>query len=464
MKRASKVLIVSLLAIGAAVFVWQETSGPPGQGVGQGQQGRPSRRGGGPRGGGEGPVAVVVEPSRTEDVPVTLDAVGTVQALNTVTVRSQVDGRLIELTFREGQDVESGDILARIDPAVYQAQYDQAVAKKAQDEASLANARLDLQRYVALAATNAGSRQQADTQRALVAQLQAQVQADQAAIDNAKAVLDYTVIRAPLAGRLGIRLVDQGNILRASDTTGIVVITQLRPIALIFNLPQQNLRAVTTAMAAGPVAVEALEADNATVIDRGRLEVVDNQVDQGTGTVRLKAVFPNDKLPLWPGAFVNVRLTTRILRGVTVVPTAAVQRGPEGPFVYVVEGDKAVLRPVAITLQTEAITVLASGVTPPERIVTAGFARLTDGGRITITGSPDGAAPRRPASERPSGAAETAPDAARPSGEGHPERRSRPREGREPRQVRPEGAPAGSPRPATGPRPENPSGTGAPRP
>ncbi|TDR87273.1 efflux RND transporter periplasmic adaptor subunit [Enterovirga rhinocerotis] len=442
MTRATKVLILLLLVAAGGWYVWKEMSGPAGPGVSEGQ-GRPTRRGGGRRGPGEGPAAVVVEASRKEDVPVTLDAVGTVQALNTVTVRSQVDGRLIELAFREGQDVKSGEILARIDPAVYQAQYDQAVAKKAQDEASLANARLDLRRYVALAATNSGSRQQADTQRALVAQLEAQVQADQAAIDNAKAVLDYTVIRAPLDGRLGIRLVDQGNIVRAGDTTGLVVITQLKPIALLFNLPQQHLRAVTAAMAAGPVPVEALEADNTTVIERGRLEVIDNQVDQATGTVRLKAVFPNDALPLWPGAFVNVRLTTQILRDVTVVPTAAVQRGPSGPFVYVAEGDKAVLRPVSIARQTEAITVLASGVTPPERIVTAGFVRLTDGASISVTDPPDKRAQ---------------PGAPPAGGESRPGRRAQPPgEGREPRRGGPDGTPAT-------PRPEAPTGTGSPRP
>lgn len=465
MRRAGRYLILILLVAGAAVFVWRETSAPPGPGIGQGD-GRPPRRGGGGRrGGNEGPVSVLAEPSRIADVPVTLDAVGTVQALNTVTVRSQVDGRLVELAFKEGQDVRRGDLLARIDPAVYQAQYDQAVAKKAQDEATLANARLDLQRYIALATTNAGSRQQADTQKALVAQLQAQVQADQAAIDNARAYLDYTTIRAPLDGRLGIRLVDQGNLIHASDATGIVVITQLRPIALVFNLPQQNLRAVTAAMARSEVPVEALEADNRTVIDRGRLEVVDNQVDQQTGTVKLKAVFPNEKLPLWPGGFVNVRLRTDILRQVVVVPTGAVQRGPNGPFVYAVEADKAVLRPVAITRQTEEITVLGSGVTPPEPVVTTGFARLTDGARVTVAKAEEAPKPR----ETPEG---TPPAGASPAGVTPPaagaqpsrERPFRQREGgtREPRRVGPAG---GGPSAGSGPPAgSGPSAGGAARP
>lgn len=467
MSRTGRFLIVGLLAAGAAVFVWQETSGPPATGVSQGGGGQSARRGGGRRRGGDGPVSVLMEASRIDDVPVTLDAVGTIQALNTVTVRSQVDGRLIEVAFREGQDVKRGDILAKIDPAVYQAQYDQAVAKKAQDEASLANARIDLQRYTALASTNAGSRQQADTQKALVAQLQAQVQADQGAIDNARAVLDYTIIRAPLDGRLGIRLVDQGNIVRGSDATGLVVITQLKPIALLFNLPQQSLRAVTVAMAAGQVPVEALDSDNVTVVDRGRLEVVDNQVDQQTGTVKLKAIFPNDRLQLWPGAFVNVRLRTEILRQVIVVPTGAVQRGPNGPFVYTVADDKAALKPVTIRRQTEEITVLESGITPPEKVITTGFARLTDGERVTVAEASPAAPPRRrpPAEAAPETTGPgTPPEGAAPRPEGRPprDRPYRQREGgeREPRRVGP--GDGGAPR--TPPSPAAPPGTGSPRP
>lgn len=475
MRPTSRYLILALVVVGAGIFVWHEASSPPAPGVSEGGGGRPSRRGGGRRGGGnEGPVSILAQPSRLDDVPVTLDAVGTVQALNTVTVRSQVEGRLIQVAFREGQDVKRGDLLARIDPATYQAQYDQAVAKKAQDEATLANARIDLQRYNALAATNAGSRQQADTQKAQVAQLQAQVQADQAAIDNAKAYLEYTTIRAPLDGRLGIRLVDQGNIIRAGDTTGLVVITQLKPIAMIFNLPQQNLRAVTAALAAGQVPVQALDADNTTVLDAGRLEVIDNQVDQSTGTVKLKAVFPNEKLQLWPGAFVNVRTRTEILHKAIVVPTGAVQRGPTGPFVYVVADGKAALKPVAIKLQTQDITVLTSGVTPPETVITTGFGRLTDGAQVTVAEA-SANPPPRPATA-PDGTVTPAP-AGPPSGStspGTPQRRERPYRqrdgaGQEPRRVGPprDGA-APSPSPAPGPAPappaETPAGGGAARP
>jgi multidrug efflux system membrane fusion protein len=333
----------------------------------------------------EGPVPVVAAPSSYEDVPVTADAVATVQALNTVTVRSQVDGKLIELDFTDGQDVKKGDVLARIDPATYQAQYDQAVAKKAQDEATLANARNDLLRYQRLAQTEAGSKQQADTQKALVAQLEAQVNGDQAAIDNAKATLAYTTITSPLDGRTGIRLVDQGNILHASDLTGIVIITQLKPISVIFNLPQQQLRAVNAAMAKGPVAVNALEADNTTVIDKGTIQVVDNQVDQTTGTIKFKALFPNEHLQLWPGQFINVRLYIDILSHAVVVPTAAVQRGPNGAYVYVLgNNSKVSLRNVTVTRQNETQAVVGSGLTPPEQVVTTGFSRLTDGAEVRI--------------------------------------------------------------------------------
>jgi multidrug efflux system membrane fusion protein len=338
----------------------------------------------------DGPVPVLIVPAQRADVPVYLDAVGTTKALNTVTVRPQVDGKLIEVAFKEGQDVKKGDVLARIDPTTYQAQLDQALAKKAQDEANLANARIDLDRYERLAATNSINRQQADTQKALVAQLQAQIQSDQGAIDNTRAILAYTTIRAPIDGRTGIRQVDEGNIVHASDSTGIVVLTQLRPISVIFNLPQQDLDQVNSAFAKGPLSVDAQRSDNDAVIDRGTLRVVDNQVDASTGTVKLKAEFPNADLQLWPGQFVNVRLLIDTLRQVIVIPTGAVQRGPNGTFVFVVkDDDTAAMRPITVAKQDETQTVVASGVEPPERVVTTGFARLTDGAKVSL-GSADG--------------------------------------------------------------------------
>jgi len=329
---------------------------------------------------------VIAAMSRHADVPVYLDGVGTTRALNTVTVRPQVEGRLVSVNFKEGQDVERGFVLARIDPTTYQASYDQAVAKRAQDEALLANARIDLERYTRLSATNSIARQQLDTQKATVAQLEAQVRLDQAAIDNAKAILEYTTVRAPISGRTGIRQVDEGNIVRTSDALGIVVITQLQPISILFNLPQQQLGEVNKAFAQGPLPVEAFGADNRTVVDRGVLQVVDNQVDPTTGTIRLKAEFSNKNFQLWPGQFVNVRLLIDTQRNVVVAPTAAVQRGPRGTFVYVVQQDSTVaVRQVAISTQDEAQSVFARGLQADERVVTTGFARLTEGSRVTVT-------------------------------------------------------------------------------
>jgi multidrug efflux system membrane fusion protein len=341
----------------------------------------------GRRGGASGPVPVLASDAQTMDVPVYLDGVGTTKALNTVTVLPQVDGKLIKVSFTEGQDVPKGYVLAEIDPATYQAAYDQAVAKKAQDEAQLANAKIDLERYIKLATTNAVTAQQRDTQKALVDQLTAQVKQDQAAIESAATTLGYTKIVAPIAGRTGIRLVDQGNIVRASDTTGIVVLTQIQPISVIFTLPQQELPRVNKAFAAGPLTVETLAADNVTVTDRGQLKVVDNQVDQTTGTVKLKAEFPNPNLQLWPGQFVNVQLLIDTLKDATVVPTAAVQRGPQGTFVYVVNGDKVAMRNVTVTQQDDTRAVIATGVTTGDKVVTSGFAQLTDGSAITIGGA-----------------------------------------------------------------------------
>lgn len=331
------------------------------------------------------PVPVLAATPRIQDVPVYLDGVGAIRALNTVTVRSQVDGKLIAVNFTEGQDVKKGDVLGEIDPALYQATYDQAVAKKAQDQAQLANQRIDLTRYEQLAASNAGSKQQADTQRALVAQTEALVKADQAAIDNAAATLSYTKIVAPLSGRVGLRQVDQGNIIHASDTTGLVVITQLQPIAVWFSLPQQQIMRVNAAAAKGALAVDVFGNDGVTVIDTGKLTGIDNQVDQTTGTLKLKAEFPNANYQLWPGQFVNVRLKVETLMQALVVPTSAVQRGPIGTFSYVIGEDNVVsAKPVTVTQQNEHDAVIASGLSANDRVVTTGFANLSDGSKVIV--------------------------------------------------------------------------------
>ncbi len=362
------------------------------------------RRGGG--GVSTDPVPVLAIAARTADVPVYLDGVGTARALKTVTVRPQVDGKLINISFTEGQDVPKDFVLAKIDPVTYQAQYDQAVAKKAQDEAQLANAKLDLERYTRLAQTNAVSRQQLDTQKALVNQLEAQVKLDQAVIDNARAILSYTDITAPIAGRTGIRLVDEGNLVKAQDVTGIVIITQVRPISVFFSLPQQDLPEINKGLAEGSLPVDAFGADSKKPLDSGKVLVMDNQVDQTTGTVKLKAEFPNANLQLWPGQFVNVRVLIDTLRQVVVVPTAAIQRGPNGAFVYVVKDDNTVtVRRVTLAQQDDVRAVVATGLQVAERVVTTGFARLTEGTQVVVSNAEDAGqvTPDRP---RPDGTRE----------------------------------------------------------
>jgi multidrug efflux system membrane fusion protein len=388
------------------------------------QQRQPANRGGGRP---DLPVPVLAATPRVMDVPVYLDGVGAVRALNTVTVRSQVDGKLIAVNFTEGQDVKKGDVLGEIDPVIYQAQYDQAVAKKAQDEALLANQRLDLIRYQQLAATNAGSKQQADTQQALIAQQQALVKADQAAIDNAQATLGYTKIVAPLSGRTGLRQVDQGNIIHASDTTGLVIITQLQPMAVQFSLPQQQIMRVNAAAAKGALSVDVFGNDGVTVIDTGKLSGIDNQVDSTTGTLKLKAEFPNASFQLWPGQFVNVRLKVETLSKAIVIPTSAVQRGPVGPFSYVIgDGDIAKATPVTVTQQNENDAVIASGISPGDRVVTTGFANLSDGAKVVV-GKDDQTpaadlAPRKKGSRAPQGKDSQGKDAQGKDGEGRPKR------------------------------------------
>jgi multidrug efflux system membrane fusion protein len=345
------------------------------------QQKQAANRGGRP----DLAVPVLAATPRIQDVPVYLDGVGSVRALNNVLVRPQVDGKLITVNFTEGQDVKKGDVLGEIDPVLYKAQFDQAVAKKTQDEALLVNQRLDLIRYQQLAAANAGSKQQFDTQRAVVAQQEALVNADQAAIDNAQATLGYTKIIAPLSGRTGLRQVDQGNIVHAADATGLAIITQLQPIAVLFSLPQQQIVRVNAASAKGALAVDVFGNDGVTVADTGKLTGIDNQVDPTTGTLKLKAEFPNANFQLWPGQFVNIRLRVETLSQVVVIPTSAAQRGPAGTFSYVIGDDDTVTaKPIVVTQQNETDAVIASGLTPSDRVVTTGFANLSDGAKVIV--------------------------------------------------------------------------------
>jgi multidrug efflux system membrane fusion protein len=341
-----------------------------------------------PRFGSNAPVPVLAEQATVGDVPKYLDGVGAVRALNMVTVRSQVDGTIIHINFQEGEDVKAGDVLAQIDARTYQAQLDQAVAKKALDEAQLSNAKLDLERYANLVRATAVTRQQYDTQRAVVAQFEAQVKLDEAAIDNAKTLLEYCTIVSPLNGRLGIRLIDEGNFVRAANATGIVVITQIQPIAVIFTLPQQQLLQVNEAFNKGSLVADAVDAVSHTGLGRGKLVVVNNQVDQTTGTVQLKAEFPNPNLRLWPGQFVTVRLLIDTLHDVVSVPAAAVRQGPSGTFVYVVQDDSTVaVRAVEVAQRDESRAVISGGVAPSDRVITSGFAQLSAGRKVAVAGS-----------------------------------------------------------------------------
>jgi multidrug efflux system membrane fusion protein len=346
-------------------------------------------------------VPVIAAEAHVADVPVNLVSVGTVRALNLVTVRTQVSGALIRVAFREGQDVKKGDVLAEIDPTIYKAQLDQQTAKKALDEALLANSKVDLERYANLLKTNAVTKQQYDTQKAIIDQQEAQLRVDQGLIDNQRAYMNWCAITSPIDGRTGIRQVDQGNIVSTADTNGIVVVTQLQPVTVLFNLPQQQLSRVNKAFAKGPLSIQATEADNHTVVDTGTLQVVNNQVDQSTGTVQYKAEFPNKELQLWPGQFVNIQLLVDTLRQVVVVPTAAVQRGPNGAFVYVVQPDGTIkLMNVTVTQQDDTEAVIAGGVVAADRVVTSGFGQIVNGRKVIVS---SGSAPRGQRAQNPQG-------------------------------------------------------------
>ncbi|HEY4446371.1 MAG TPA: efflux RND transporter periplasmic adaptor subunit [Steroidobacteraceae bacterium] len=328
------------------------------------------------------PPAIVVDTATVAhaDVPIYLSGLGTVQAFYTVTVTARVDGELQNVAFTEGQSVHKGDLLAQIDPRPNQAAYEQALATKVKDAAQLANAKLDLERYTLLQPQDLASKQTVDTQRATVGQLTAQVQVDQAVIDNARTQLDYTRITSPINGRTGIRLVDPGNIVHAAATTGIVVVTQVQPISVIFTLPEDDLAAVNAALAAGPVSVTTVSRDGNTEFDRGTLALVDNQIDQTTGTAKLKATFSNGHNTLWPGQYVNARVLVRTERNVLTLPTAAVQLGPNGPFTYVVKPDSTVeVRQLKIGDESGGLTVVRTGLALNERVVTSNQYRLQAG-------------------------------------------------------------------------------------
>jgi membrane fusion protein, multidrug efflux system len=376
-------------------------------------QGAPAMHAGGGRGGrhamsdlSDEPIPVVVGSVAQGDVPIYLSGLGTVQAYNTVSIHSRVDGELVKLLFKEGQDVKTGDVLAVVDPRPYDANYKQSVATKAKDEALLANARKDLVRDQGLVGKQFVSPQTLDTQQSLVDQYVAQVASDQATIDYNKTQLDYTNVTSPIDGRTGIRNVDIGNIIHASDTTALVTITQIHPISVIFTLTADNLPSVTKGQGAGNLAVVAYGRDNKTAIGNGTLDLVDNQIDQTTGMVKLKATFPNQDGALWPGQFVNTNVLVSTRHNGLTVAATVVQHGPKGDFVWVVKPDKTVeMRDIVVAQTQNNVALVDKGLAAGEQVVVDGQYRLQSGSRIQPT------------------AAETTGDVAPPAADAKPETR-----------------------------------------
>jgi membrane fusion protein, multidrug efflux system len=378
------VLIMALLAGGAAAILvetrWWQPS--PAQSAARG---------------GEVAVPVMTDRARRADVPVFLAGLGTVQAFNSVLIKPRVDGQIVKIRFEEGKDVHAGDILIEIDRAPFEAVLAQAEANKLKDQAQLDNARLDLARYTNLAKTFASTTQQVDTARALVAQTEAIVKAGQALIDTAQVQLNYSTIRSPIDGRVGTRLVDAGNIVKASDTTGIVSINQIHPIFVSFALPADSLPQLSAATKTGDVVVTALDRGGRTLAT-GVLAVIDNQINPATGTISYKAKFDNGDDALWPGQFVNLRIQLAVRRNVIAVPVTAVQQGPNGPYAFVVGDDRVVQkRSLKVGLLNKTTAIIDDGLQPGEQTVTDGQYRIQAGSKVDATAQAASAADGRPA-------------------------------------------------------------------
>ncbi len=329
------------------------------------------------------PVPVTIAQAEKADFPVYLNGLGAVAPYQTVLVRSRVDGEVVKIAFKQGQMVKQGDVLVQIDPRPYQAALDQAVAKKAQDEATLKNAQLDLARYAGLAKEDSIALMKLNTQQATVDELIAQIKGDQAVIDNAQTQVDYTTIRSPLTGKMGFRLVDAGNIVHAVDTTGIVTIVQLEPIAVVFTAPEEDVPEINKALNAGVVPVTAMSSDGLKTLSQGHLAVVNDAIDPASGTIGMKATFENNDDALWPGLSVATRLLVETLKQVTVVPDGAVERGPDGLYAFVVGGDNKVeVRDITVGQEGDGQSVVLTGLAPGENVVTAGQYRLIQGSLV----------------------------------------------------------------------------------
>ena len=375
--------LAALAAAGGGAWYWRsQTAEPPVAG-----KGRPDAA--------ARAVPVTAAPARTGSIDVTLNALGTVTPRNVVTVRPRVDGQLMRVAFKEGQIVRAGDLLAEIDPRPFDVQLKQATGQMAKDLALLKNAQLDVERYRTLLAQDSISKQQVDTQEALVRQYEGAVQSDQAAIDSARLQLTYARVTAPIGGRVGLRQVDPGNIVHASDAAGLVVIAELRPITVLFPIAEDNVPRVLRRLAGSdPVVVDAWDRDQKVKLATGRLITLDNQIDTATGTVKLKAEFGNDDLALFPNQFVNVRLLVQTVPDATLVPSAAIQRGAPGTFVYVVNDDRSVaVKPVKLGPAQGEVTAIASGIAPGELVVVDGTDKLREGARVELITPESRAAP-----------------------------------------------------------------------
>lgn len=348
-------------------------------------------------------ISVAVAKAETRDLPVILNGLGSVEAFNTVVVKSRIDGQLVQIAFREGQEVNKGDLLAVIDPRPYEVQLSQTEATLYKDQSALKDAKLNQQRFMDLVKEGVIPQQQYDTQVSLAGQLEGAVRADQAQVDNVKLNLVYTRITAPVSGRVGLRQVDIGNMVHAADANGLVVITQLQPIAVVFNLPEDNLQTVSQHMHKGQLQVDAYSRDDQTKLASGKLLTIDNQIDPTTGTGKLKAVFDNRDHSLWPNQFVNARLLLEVRKNNTVVPAAAIQRGPQGTYVFTVKPDKtAEMRNVTVAFSEGNYTAVTQGLNPGDTVVTDGQDKLHSGSNVEMRGGGGGGAngggrPQKPA-------------------------------------------------------------------